>query len=302
MFKNNDLFILSLNDASTTTALTTKEALENTSTFKILATWWDTTIAMSILVASALMAIFSSLIMYFFKNHYKQLNEKFPFLRPAISCICVIAATAVGWLIEMFGRNDNIQLTYFSISIQPLVGRWAFESIIHSWNEASKGLIYICSMHVLGIIIGMTIAQLIVLKASKMGKNKEYNVRTTFGYVPAKTYPHLYKSALIWLFTGATIPFTGYLIYVRSNGAATFTSFTSIIITLSIVFIMMCFTHRVGYYDGNLIFSLWLSFTNVVILKNGPKKQFLINSSISASFALFYPFIWGLIYGAVFLS
>lgn len=301
MLDNNNLFSLVLN-AATTSATSTKSALENTSTYKILNTWWNTPIAISVLVASMLIAIFASLTMYFFKNHYKNLNAKFPFIRPAISCVCAMAALAVGWLIEMFGRNDSIQLTYFSISIQPLVGRWAFESMIHGWSQSSLGLIYICAMHVLGIILGMTIAQLIVYKASKMGTHKEFNVRVTFGFIPANTQRQLYKSALIWLFTGATIPFTGYLVYVKSNGTATFTSFTSVIITFSIVFIMMTFTHRVGYYDGNLIFSLWLTFTNVFILKNVPKKQYLINSTISATFALGYPFIWGVIYGAVLLS
>ena len=297
MWDSRNLMFSIISSAS----ITTRGALRNTSTFEVLSTWWDTTIALSIFASSFLMSVFACFGMYFFRNHYKQLNEKIPFLRPAVNCICVIAALSIGWVIEMFGRDSEIQITYFSISIQPIVGRWAFESFIHGWDITSKGLIYVCAIHVLGIVLGMLVSQLIILKASKVGKNKDYNIQTTFGYVPLKTNLHLYKSAIVWLITGATIPFTGYLIYVKSNGASIFTPFESLLITLSIVFVMMTLTHRIGYYDGNLIFSFCVTFTNIFILKNN-KKQFAINIAITSLLTLWYPFIWGIIYGAIFTS
>ncbi|MDE5952999.1 MAG: hypothetical protein K2G48_02655 [Malacoplasma sp.] len=297
MWESRDL-VFFLNSA---TSITTKEALKNTSTFEVLSTWWDTTIALSTFASSFLMSIFACFGMYFFRNHYKQLNEKFPFLRPFVNCICVIAALSIGWVIEMFGRDSEIQITYFSISVQPIVGRWAFESFIHGWDITSKGLIYVCLIHILGIVCGMLVSQLIIFKVSKIGKNKEYNIQSTFGFTPLKTNLHFGKSAIVWLITGATIPFTGYLVYVRSSGSSIFSPFEAILITLSIVFAMMTLTHKVGYYDGNLIFSLCVASTNIFILKNN-KKQFAKNIAITSSLTLAYPFIWGVIYGAVFMS
>lgn len=294
----NSLYFSTLNTA----ASTTKDALNHTATYGILSTWWNTPIAISVFVASLVISIFGSFILYFFKNYLQQVNEKFPFIRPLLSCICVIAASAIGWLIEMFGRNDDIQLTYFSISIQTLVGRWAFEGLVHGWAIASHGLIYICAMHIFGIFFGILISQLIILKATTMSKNKQVNVRSTFGYVPSKTKPHLYKSMIVWLVTGATVPFIGYLVYVRSSGQPVFSFFTSVLLTLVVIFVMMSLTHRVGYYDENLIFSLWLAFTNIAILKAVPKKQYYINSLISAFFGLGYPIFWGVIYAVIYLT
>lgn len=297
MWDSKGLMFLLNNSVS----ITTKEALRNTSTFEVLSTWWDTTIALSTLASSFLMSVFACFGMYFFKNHYKQLNEKFPFLRPAITCIFVIAALSIGWVIEMFGRDSEIQITYFSISVQPIIGRWAFESFIHGWNATSKGLIYVCSIHIIGIVSGMLVSQLIIFKTSKTSKNKDYTIQTTFGYVPLKTSLHFTKSAIVWLITGATIPFTGYLVYVRSNNSSIFSPFEAILITLSIVFVMMTITHKVGYYDGNLIFSLCVASTNIFILKNN-KKQFAINTAITSLLTLGYPLIWGCVYGTIFTS
>lgn len=298
----SNLFNL-MNDIQTSSQ-STHEALQQSSTYEIMTKWWDTSIALSAFVSSLLLAVFTSMTLFLLKNHYKELNKKNPFVRPVISALTVIAALTVGWIVEMFGRDDAaMQITYFSISLSPVIGRWAFESMIHpmGWTLVSKGLIYICGMHILGIVIGMYIGKLIIYLIDKRNPQLGYSINSTFLYKPLKTSNHALRNLATWFFIGATVPFCGYLMYIKgTNGVSYFSPLSSTMCALVIIFIMMFFTHEVGYFDGNLAISLYIQFTNIFELKNPNRKQIIKNIPISAAFSLGLPFIFGILYGVLY--
>lgn len=294
--------LVDANLMSATSPSSTHQAILNSSTFTILNKWWDSSIALSTFASSFLLVIFICITMYLLKNHYKHINDKNPFVRPAISILCVLAALTIGWIIEMFGRNDNsMQITYFSISISPIMGRWIFECIIHYDFVLSKGLIYICGMHILGTVIGLYISRFIVKVISENYPKLGYTVHNTFLYTPLKTKTHLLKSFVTWFFVGATVPFCGYFVYLKSGtGASYFTPFSATMCALVIIFILMFFTHELGYYDGNLVLAVAIQILNIFSLKNKDSKQIKKNIPVSILFAIGSPILWGAIYGLLF--
>lgn len=298
MFDANKSLVANL---AASNQLTTHEALANTSTFEILKTWWDTSIALSTFASSTLLALFTSFTIFFLRNHYKTLNERNPFVRPLISSLCVIAALCAGWIIQMMSRNSPSSITYFSISISPVIGRWAFEGMIHGFNLVSKGLIYVIGFHFLGLMTGFIIANLIIYFIGDKNPAKDYSLQSTFGTRPLSTKMHFVKNSSVWLIVGATVPFCGYFVYISSSsGNQPFSPLMSVFCALAIMFIMMVLTHRIGYYDGNMLYSVCIQLSNIFILKNKDKKQIYKNIPISITFALGWPFIWGIIYGVLY--
>lgn len=296
---NNHSTIL---DASSNPLKTTHEALADTSTYEILRTWWDTSIALSTFASSALLAVFTTFTTFFLKNHYKEMNDKNPFVRPFISSLCVLAALCAGWIIEMMSRDSPTSITYFSISISPVIGRWAFEGTIHNFGEVSKGLIYVSVMHFLGLVVGFIVSNLIIYFIGDKNPQKSYSLNSTFYYKPLNTKSHVAKNASVWLVVGATVPFCGYFVYIMSNGSPVFNPMTSIVCALVIMFIMMVITHRIGYYDGNMFYSVCVQISNIFVLKNKDKNQIYKNIGISIIFGMGWPLIWGMVYGFLYVN
>lgn len=297
-FSYDNYSIIRLNDL----VQSTHDVLKNSSTYIILNKWWDTSIALSTFASSFLLVIFICITMFLLKNHYKNINDKNPFVRPAITILCTLVALVIGWIIEMFGRNDSsMQITYFSISISPVMGRWIFECIIHQDFSLSRGLIYICSMHTLGTIIGFIVSRFIVKTISKNYPKLGYTIHSTFLYKPLKTKTHLFKSIVTWFFAGAIVPFCGYFVYLKSNsGTNYFTPFSATMCSLVVIFILMFFTHELGYYDGNLILAVVIQLLNIYPLKNKDSNQIKKNIPISVAFAVGSPILWGSLYGLIF--
>lgn len=269
------------------------------STYKILSSYWDTSIAMCCLFASFVLA-FSILISSFvLKKYYSDVTSKSPFIKPISLAMCLLTAIVVAWLVQTFTRRGTVDegsISYFVLSIASFFGRFVYESVYN--NEVLfKGLFYLIGTNILGNLLGFGLGVLILHLFDKNNKSEPMtSFKLTFYYEPIKTKVSVIKDLVVWFIFGATAPFIGYLAVYESKFI---TPFTAILMVMFVVFLTLFCTQRFGFYNGNLVYSSCSHLSNILFFKHEKRKTIIINVLLSYPITIIFPCIWGAIYAVI---
>lgn len=270
-----------------------------TSTYRILSSYWDTSIAMCCLFASFVLAFSIFISSFVLKKYFADAVSKSPFIKPISLILCLLTAIIVAWLVQAFTRRgtpDEGSISYFVLSIASFFGRFVYESV-YNHEVLFKGLFYLIGSNIVGNLLGFGLGVLILHLFDK-GNNAEpmTSFRLTFYYEPIRTKVSVIKDLIVWLIFGATAPFIGYLAVYENKYIS---PFTAILMVMFVVLLVLFCTQKFGFYNGNLVYSSLSHLSNILFFKHEKRKIIIRNVLISYPITIIFPCIWGAIYAVI---
>lgn len=270
-----------------------------TSTYKILSSYWDTSIGMCCLFASFVLAFSILITSFILKKYYADILVKSPFVKPISLIFCLLTAIVVAWLIQTFtrrGTQEEGNISYFVLSIASFFGRFVYESV-YNHQVLFKGLFYLIGTNIIGNALGFGVGTFILYLFDKNSKLENMSsFKLTFYYEPLQTKVSVIKDLIVWFIFGASAPFIGYLAVYESKFIS---PFTAILMIMFVVFLALFCTQKFGFYNGNLVYSSLAHISNIIFFKHEKRKLIIRNVIISYPITIIFPCIWGAIYAII---